>query len=567
MIGLRIIRIFLASSITELKDERNKLGEYLAGADIQNMFLHDKVIIQLVRSEDITFSTEGDNPQEILNQRLRECEISLFLFKTKAGKRTREELEVAKTMQKNKKHTICVFCKNVQNIERSKELKRVLKKLDKDGPDWNVFENVGDVKASFLRGLLKYEHKLLVELGERYEENADSMQYWSEMEKIEKTGEEWFKKYEFHKTHEKQCKENVHVAIKELTSQIGSIMEDKSKSVADRIFCTQEVFNRVVKWAYKTDYEQQKYCDLLFDYAQYLYHYGLYNHAEKLYLCQMEISEELYGTENTNTAKSYCNIGLVYWKLGDYTKALGYLQKSLEIRKKELGENHPDTAISYNGIGMVYWKRGDSTNAMKFHSKALEIRKITLGMYHPDTAESYSNIGMIYRHECNYKKALEYHLNALKIRKKVFGQEHPDTAESYNNIGAVYHFQHKYKEALQYHITAMEIDVKILGPDHPDTAIDYNNISNNYRELKDLDNAFMYLKKALEIDEIFLGIDNPDTAVDYFNFGIILYNKQQYKKALEYFEKALHIRTEKLRENQQIIQETQEWIKRTMGCL
>lgn len=567
MINSRIIRIFLASSITELKDERDNLYMYLSGADIQNMFLHDKIIIQVVRSEDITFGTDGENPQEILNQRLRECDISLFLFKSKLGKRTREEFDVAKALQKNKKHTMCVFCKKVQVEERSKELKKLIKKLDNEGPDWNMFDSVGDVEAMFLRGLLSYEYKLLVKIGERYEENVESMQFWDAMDKTEKTGEDWFKQYVFHKAHKNCCRENVHATIEELLSQIGSIMVDKSKSMADRIFCTQEVYNRIVLWASNTDYEKRKYCDLLFDYAQFLYHYGLYNDAERIYLGQIETAEELYGTENKNTATSYCNIGSVYWRQGDYTNAWNYYQKSLQIREKIFGEGHPDTASSYNGIGLVYWKRGDCSNAMKFHSKALEIRKITLGMYHPDTAESFSNIGMIFRRECKYEKALEYHRNALKIRKKVFGLEHPDTAESYNNIGAVYHFQHKYKEALQYHIKAMEIDVKILGPNHPDTAIDYNNISNNYRELEDLDNAYIYLEKALEIDEIFLGIDNPDTAVDYFNFGIILYKKKQYKKALEYFEKAFRIRTEKLNENQQIIQETQEWIKLTRDCL
>jgi DNA-binding protein H-NS len=39
--------------------------------------------------------------------------------------------------------------------------------------------------------------------------------------------------------------------------------------------------------------------------------------------------------------------------------------------------------------------------------------------------------------------------------------------------------------------------------------------------------------------------------------GIIYYKKDQLKEALEYFEKVLQIRAEKLKENQQAIQEVQ----------
>ena len=91
-------------------------------------------------------------------------------------------------------------------------------------------------------------------------------------------------------------------------------MDDKSKTIADRIFCIQQVYNRVTLWASKTDYEKKKYCDLLFDYAQQMFHYGLYNDAEKIYLSQIGIAEELYGTEDKNMASSYCSIGSVYWR-------------------------------------------------------------------------------------------------------------------------------------------------------------------------------------------------------------------------------------------------------------
>lgn len=42
-------------------------------------------------------------------------------------------------------------------------------------------------------------------------------------------------------------------------------------------------------------------------------------------------------------ALNYNNIGFLYWKQGDYEKALEYYTKALEIYSSILGEDHPIT--------------------------------------------------------------------------------------------------------------------------------------------------------------------------------------------------------------------------------
>ena len=396
MTHLRVIRIFLASSITELKEERNKLGEYLSGADIQNLFLHDHVVIQLVRCEDIYSGSDGKtDPQELLNRRLRECEMSVFLFKTKAGPRTVQEFEVAKTLQKEGKHTMYVYCKSIPWENRSPELKQIIQRLDDEGPDWDSFESVGDVKAAFIKGLLKYEHGLLVSLGERFEESAGATQFWSQMERIEKSGEDSLKRYAFHKKHEIRSQKDVHQAIGELVSQVGTIMEDSSKTIADKIFRTHEVYQKADRWASETEYDQKQHCQLLFDYARFLYDYGLYDDATRIYLRQITLAEALYGASHETTATSYNNIGLVYKAQGDYAKALEYYGKALSIKESVLGEDHPSTATSYNNIGLVYKAQGEYAKALEYLEKALAIFNAKLGSEHPNAKSARNNIEAI----------------------------------------------------------------------------------------------------------------------------------------------------------------------------
>ncbi|CAF4280173.1 unnamed protein product, partial [Rotaria sordida] len=62
---------------------------------------------------------------------------------------------------------------------------------------------------------------------------------------------------------------------------------------------------------------------------------------------------------HSDLAQSYNNIGLVYYNMGEYSKALSSHERSLEIKKIALPPNHPDLAKSYNNIGMVYDNMGE----------------------------------------------------------------------------------------------------------------------------------------------------------------------------------------------------------------
>lgn len=568
MTNSRIIRIFLASSITELKDERDKLSEYFAGADIQNMFLADNVIIQLVRCEDIYAGSDGEQAQELLNQRLRECDISLFLFKTKAGKRTIEELHVAKAIQtENRKHTILVYCMNVPPDKRNRDLKSIIKKLDEEGPDWYRVESAGDVKAAFIRSIIKYERELLIRLGERYEPSAESMQFNTALEKTEKAGEENLKKYEFHRKHQVQAQKDIHHDIDTLLSQVKEIMADPSEPVASRIYRTMEVYHKLDLWISKSDYDREKYNTLLSDYASFLYDCGMYYDAEKVYLRQIALAEELYGREHENTATSYNDIGLVYWKQGIYPKALEYHKKALEIREKVLGTDHPDTATTYNNIGLVYKRQGNYPKALEYIRKALEIRVKVLGINHRDTAGTYNNIGTLYYKHDNYLKALEYYQMALEIKEKVLGLDHPGTAISYNNIGKVYEKQGEYAKALEYHQKALEIRTNYLGIEHPAVAITYTNFGLVYQNQKDYPKALEYYQKALKIKEKVLGTEHPSTATTYYYIGSMFYELKKYTEALKYLEMALQIRKAILGDNHSDTIATQEWINKVKSAL
>ena len=338
-----------------------------------------------------------------------------------------------------------------------------------------------------------------------------------------------------------QRRQNVIHSIEELLLNTSTMMADASIAIKERIEKTKSLYAQADEMAAEVDYDKEKYSDLLFDYTQFLYEYGLYRDSEAVLFRQIPLAEELYGTEHEETANSYNNIGVVYEAQGDYPDALKYHFKALEIDEKVLGKNHPGTATDYNNIGLVYDVQGDYPNALEYYFKALEIREKILGTDHPDTATSYNNIGGVYHHQGNYSKALEYNFKALEIEEKVLGIDHSSTATSYNNIGTVYDDQGDYPKALEYFFKVLKIFEKVLGTDHPSTATSYNNIGGVYHNQGNYSKALEYYFKALKILKKVLGPDHPSIATSYNNIGNMYWNQGDYPKALEYFLQALEI--------------------------
>ena len=456
---MKTIKIFLGSSITELHYERLHLGDYLMNS-VRPIFQNDDVEIKVVKCEDIRSGNTGEKPQERIDNLLRECDVSVFMFKTRAGNATIHEFDVARELQKSRRHEIYVFCFDEPEEKKEESLKDFQKRLEKEEFYWYTCKDVTDLESQFVLGLLKFERQLLGKM---------KLSIIDEESTTEKDADTLFADFMQDEGKRTQRIEKIHQNIEDLLQQTKTVMANEDETIAARIFKVIELYKKADQWAVATAYDKEKYSDLLYDYAQFLYKYGLYKDAEQVFLRQIAIAEELYGKEHENTATSYNNIGEAYRAQGDYDKALEYHQKALATREKVLGTEHPDTATSYNNIGLVYDEKGDYDKALKYYFKALAICEKVLGPEHPYTAASYNNIGSVYYDQGDYGKALEYYFKALAIKEKVLGTKHPSTATSYNNIGWVYREQGKYAKALDYYTKAYQISKKKLGDEHPDT--------------------------------------------------------------------------------------------------
>ncbi|MBP3408177.1 MAG: tetratricopeptide repeat protein, partial [Bacteroidaceae bacterium] len=300
-------------------------------------------------------------------------------------------------------------------------------------------------------------------------------------------------------------RETLICSIEELLLKTSVMLADTSIAAEERVSRTAEIYEKASSLARECDYDKEKFAKLLEKKSDFLIEHALYSEAQVVNDEWLSLCKEHLGEKHVSTAASYNNIGVAYYSLGDYDKALEYYNRAHDIRLDVLGENHPGVAASYSNIGVAYYSLGDYDKALEYYNKALGIQLNVLGENHSGVATSYNNIGLAYYSLGDYDNALEYHNKAHDIRLDVLGENHPDVAASYNNIGMAYYNLGDYDKALEYLNKALGIQLNVLGENHSGVATSYNNIGLAYYSLGDYDKALEYYNKALGIQLNVLG--------------------------------------------------------------
>ena len=151
--SLRTIRIFLASS-KELLEDRDKFELYILK---QNHELLKKGFeLKVERWEDFFSAMSKTRSQDEYNKVIRECDVFVSLFSTKAGEYTEEEFDVAhRQFESSGKPLIYTFFKDTEFTtgtapkEDLKSLWAFQEKLEKLKHFYDKYDNIKDLNFQF----------------------------------------------------------------------------------------------------------------------------------------------------------------------------------------------------------------------------------------------------------------------------------------------------------------------------------------------------------------------------------------------------------------------------------
>ncbi len=490
---MKKIKVFLASSIEDLKLDRIELGDYFN--QLNEVYIDQNVHFSLIKCEAYDNGIALEGKQSQYDEEIRNCDLCLFLFFTKVGQYTLNEFEVAmEAYKQNGRPSIVTYFKDPDRTD-SCEVKTFMARLnDEMHHYYNKYDHIDTLKL----GILMQIKRLGFDISLAFTDGS-----------ISSNGIELIRT------------ENVPV-FKGNASY--STLNGQRLSLINEINTARKQF-----LSSPTDENEAKYNCLKAQMAS--------------------VSEELEKLENAmlDFLSSICDItsdgkvlthrqkeALNYYNSGDYASAKALLEdESREVelnRAQSLMEKGKNEVIGYVNEDILWIKAQsaqgiDSDSAEKINSKYEKIIELS-EKYGLDRRPLLSYIHFLIN-ENRPEKAKQLILKSEGILKT----DKPSYIKLLTLKSKLYIMLHQYRIAEQACLEALEL---LDGSEAEERLICYNYLGLIYQYLSELDTAEKYLLMAIEEEKNV----SDGLAGASVNLALVYEKSKKYELSEKYFLKA-----------------------------
>lgn len=565
---MKRIKIFLASSIEDLREDRLQLGDYFN--QLNDLYLDSGIFLSLIKCENYDKSLSLEGKQAEYDREIRESELVFFLFYKKVGDYTRHELEVAlEAFQETRKPKIVTYFKYVTSIEdAAHEVREFMYLLDREMKHYyNTYGHIDTLKLGVLMQikLLKLDSSQIslqdgaVLLNGHEVVKAENVPLLlgnqTLQELTEKRRQLQAELWEKRQTYRDNPSAENDVAVYAVSAELNRVSNELT--VVERE--TMELLTTVAEITSDGRVLTHRQKEALKHFNR-----GDYNAALAI-LKDEERENELQRAENRTTVakneiQGYVEEELILIKT---EKAQGITKE----RAERILAGYAKIAELVDRYGLEKWplygyaKFLDDQN--QFNQAIVVAEKLqwycadpSAAMREEDEALLHTLLGMLYSKTHHFEKSEEAYKKALQINTRL-AEWNPDVYEldlaaNYGELGILYTAARRYGEAEEACKKTQEIIIRFAIRNskaevyEPFLERSYNNLSVLYRDTQRYGEAHEACKKALDI-AIRLATRNPNVyesslASSYQNFGVLCIETHCYIEAEEAYKKALEIR-------------------------
>lgn len=259
-----------------------------------------------------------------------------------------------------------------------------------------------------------------------------------------------------------------------------------------------------------------------------------YNKALPIYIATR-------GESGAEVALTYSELGSVYTEMGDFSKALLYLDHAEDIYSKLKVQPTHNQIVNHLYKGRLYWQMGALDQALQLTSTALNMVLNNPQSMRTALGECYNQIALIWHHKGDHRKAIDFFELALINFYHKYKGDHPHIATVYDNMGNSYARLGLQDEAIAKYAYSYKVFYQSFGADHLKLIYPLNNMALAYAAKGDFPKAQTNYEQALKIVRKNLGENHPNTLRIKSNLGEFYNIIGNYPESIKYHLDALNV--------------------------
>ena len=587
--GMKTVKIFLASSVVELENDRNAIGNFVRA--LREIYDARGVKMDLY---DCTYENQAmtsGRKQDEHNEHARQSDIFLALFYNKAGKFTVEEFhEAYKQLQNTGAPAILVCFREGEGYAPRDSLLAFRDELEDELEQHPI--TYTDIDSVSLKVLLQMQ-RMNLDVPIKVEESMitvggtpvltlENIPMWAkntDFQSLKQQFQACEQEYLDAMVNKadvqvlaraKKKRDEIRDALNQLEQDLFSIAIDMDKQENDRnltrrqrmadklmaqgdsqsanmVLSTQDIekdIDRTDALAQHTDKQYEQYVQ------EYLQKIRILktmvrdpSRFDQIEAC-FEKAVALEKRRNLKKIAMWEYVVYLYDQ-HDYNHAIPLAE--LYLKYVELDGDKSQIADAADLLGCLYVETNRMDKAEQEFRQAKKIREQLAAespsVYQPGLAGTCNNLGTLYQDTNRMDKAEREYLRANEIYEQLAAENssayQPDLANICNNLGVLYKNTNRMDKAEQEHLRAKEIREQLAAENpsayQPDLASICNNLGNLYADTNRIDKAEQEYFRAKEICEQ-LAVENPsayqpDLAGTCNNLGVLYYTSNRLDKA------------------------------------
>ncbi len=236
-------------------------------------------------------------------------------------------------------------------------------------------------------------------------------------------------------------------------------------------------------------------------------------------------------------AQALCNLGIAHEALGNYSKAIEFYQQSL-VKARAVANSQQDSfaartaeRIALKSLAMVYADQENYAKAIEYYTQSLTLAR-TMGDRNGE-AQALGNLGIAYKQLGDYEQAVESNQQALALMQE--NKNRQGEGEVLVNLGNAYEGLGNYDKAIESYKQSLAIVREIK--DRQGEGVVLGNLGAIYANQGKYDEAIETYQQSLAIKQA-IG-DKGEEADTLNNLGIAHQVKGDLKQAVEYYKQSL----------------------------